>query len=486
MILLGGILGLAGRILAADPVRAAIDLREKYIADVDRLAQWCESKGLADEAKKTRRVLSPQAPDKLYVPILPTKVGSQRLPSGASVDAIEWDAKLSRLRHDYAASLYDIARRAVRSGRAGLAFDAALAAGYADPDFEPVRRLFGYQKYRNEWHTTYEVKKLRAGNEYSPKFGWMPKSYVHRYEEGQRFEDGRWISADESARRHRDILHGWDIETEHYTIRTDDGIEAAVQLGEKLEHLNRLWRQLFLRYFASEADVVALFDGKTRGAIAPRHRIVYFRDRNDYQQSMRTTVPNVEMTLGAYIDRTRCAYFFPDQENHDRTLYHEATHQLFHESRPVSQQIGGRGNFWIVEGAALYMESLRREDGFFVLGGFEDERMHAAQYRLLVDHFYVPLAKFTGLSIKEFQSHPRVATLYSQAAGLANFLVHYDGGRYRDAMVAYLTLVYSGQDDSDTLAKLTGVSYSELDRQYRKFMESGLKKSEGGTRKAEK
>ncbi|MEN6558574.1 MAG: hypothetical protein ABFC54_10385 [Thermoguttaceae bacterium] len=485
ILLWGCFLGWTASAWAADPVRAAIELRSKFTADIDQLTQWCESKGLKDEAQKTRRVLSPTAPDKLFVPILPTKVGPEPPRAGASSDVLEWDAKLNRLRHDYAAALYDIARRAVRSGRAGLAFDAALAAGYADPDFEPVRRLFGYQKYRNQWHTAYEVQKLRAGNQYSPKFGWIPKSHLHRYEEGQRFEDGRWISAEQSAKRHDDIQHGWTIETEHYVIRTDDGIEAAVRLGEKLEHLHRLWQQLFLRYFASEADVIALFDGKARGPVVRRHQIVYFRDRNDYNQTMKATVPNVEKTLGAYIDRTHCAYFFPDQENHDRTLYHEATHQLFHESRPVSTRIGAHGNFWIIEGAALYMESLHREDGFFVLGGFEDERMHAAQYRLLVDHFYVPLAKFTAMNIQEFQSDPRVATLYSQAAGLANFLVHYDGGRYRDAMVAYLALVYSGQDESDTLARLTGVSYTELDRQYRRFMESGVKKTEGRGAKGE-
>ena len=61
-------------------------------------------------------------------------------------------------------------------------------------------------------------------------------------------------------------------------------------------------------------------------------------------------------------------------------------------------------------------------------------------------------------------------SLYSQAAGMASFLIHDDGGRYRDALVAYLTDVYSGRDEADTLSRLTGVSYAELDKQYRAFM----------------
>ena len=128
----------------------------------------------------------------------------------------------------------------------------------------------------------------------------------------------------------------------------------------------------------------------------------------------------------------------------------------------------------------MYMESLRREDGFYVLGGFDDERLHAAQYRLLHDHFYVPLGEFTGYGMEKIQQDPRIATLYSQAAGLAHFLIYHDGGRYRDAVVAYLTAVYTGRDTPETLSKLTGTSDLELDRQYREFLEGGATKTRSG------
>ena len=75
--------------------------------------------------------------------------------------------------------------------------------------------------------------------------------------------------------------------------------------------------------------------------------------------------------------------------------------------------------------------------------------------------------------MERLQTDPRIATLYSQAAGLTHFLVHYDRGRYRDALVAYLVAVYTGRDAPDTLAKLTGTSYSDLDKQYHEFLESG-------------
>jgi hypothetical protein len=118
------------------------------------------------------------------------------------------------------------------------------------------------------------------------------------------------------------------------------------------------------------------------------------------------------------------------------------------------------------------MESLQTENGYHVLGGFEDDRIVAAQYRLLTNDFYVPLSEFTDFGMEQLQTDPRIRTLYSQAAGLTHFLIHHDGGRYRDALVAYLVAVYSGKDDRNTLSRLTGTSYADLDRDYREYMRS--------------
>jgi hypothetical protein len=201
--------------------------------------------------------------------------------------------------------------------------------------------------------------------------------------------------------------------------------------------------------------------------------VVYFRDREDYIRSLKPAFENIDISLGIYVDGTKKAYFFADRESDGRTLFHEATHQLFHESRAVAPGVGRQANFWIVEGIAMYMESLREEDGFYVLGGFDDLRMEAARYRLLEDAFYVPFAEFAARGMIQIQNDERIATLYSQAAGMTHFLVHYDGGRYRDALVAYLATVYTGRDAANTLSQLTGAAYDELDRQYREFMEAG-------------
>lgn len=463
---------LAGPARADELVRAARELNGKYVAALEQLARWCDAQGLPEQAQKTRRWVGPRDPYKLYVFVLPQQAGPAAPPADAPPPVVEWHQRFQRLRSEQAAALYEMARRCVRVKRAALAYELALAAGREDPDHEAVRRIFGYQKFRGEWRTAYEARQLRAGSVWHDRFGWVPKAAVRRYEDGQRPGPKGWISAAEDAKLHRDINSGWEVETEHYAIRTNHSIEAGVALGVKLEQLHRVWQQLFVRYYATEAAVAALFDGRPRPAAeSPRYSVVYFRDRADYNRSLRAAIPNIDISVGLYLDSMRRAYFFAGEDADDRTLYHEATHQLFHQSRPVGPNVGRKANFWIVEGIAMFMESLRPEGDFFVLGGADDVRMEAARVRLLRDKFYVPLADLSAYGMERVQKDPNIATLYSQMAGLTHFLIYHDDGRYRDALVAYLSAVYGGQDDPNLLAQLTGEGLAKLDEQYREFVE---------------
>ena len=480
------LLGVSAAAGAEDFFQAARKLQAEYAAGLEKLAAWCQRQGLAEEAKKTRECLGPRDPYKLYLPVLPEKIGLPTPPADAVAEVLEWDRRLAKLRQEQSAALFGLARRAVRR-RPSLAYALALAAIRADPDNQSVRRLFGYQKYGDRWRTSYAVRQLRAGKVWHEKFGWIPEKHVRRYEQGERLLGRRWITAAEDAKLHRNIRRGWTVNTEHYTITTNHSIEAGVGLGLKLERLYRLWQQIFIRYYATGADVIALFDAPADGTPSvpatghsgrrrpPRLQVVYFRDRDDYNRSLLPVEPNIARSIGFYCEQTRKAYFFAGKDSDDRTLYHEATHQLFHQSRRVAPNVGRRANFWIVEGIAMFMESLRREGDYWVLGGLDDERIHAGRYRLLKTRFYVPLAELTTYGMQQVQSDKRIAMLYSQAAGLTAFLVYHDQGRYRDALVAYLSIVYSGRDTPGTLARLTGVSYAELDKQYRQFMLGSIK-----------
>ena len=463
-----------GRSMAAEhPRQSATKLISGYTDQLKELAAWCDERGLEEQARQTRMLIRPQDPNCLYVTMFPSEMGREQLPADAADDVVEWRNRFDTLRNEQADALFAVARRAVRLGHASLAFDLAVAAIRQNPDQEAVRKLLGYQIYRDHWRTRYEIDRLKRRQVWHDRFGWLPAAHVKRYEEGHRYHRGRWITPEQDAALHANIHNGWQIRSEHYIIHTNHSHEAGVALGVELEKLYTVWKQLFMRYCAGEEQVAAMFEG--RGGYTPRgpHEVVYFSRREDYVRSLKPAIENIDISLGIYVASTKKAYFFADEESDGRTLYHEAAHQLFHESRDVAPGVGGRANFWVVEGIAMYMESLREEDGFYVLGGFDDLRMLAAEDRLLNDGFYVPFDEFTAQGMRQIQSDQRIATLYSQAAGMTHFLIHFEGGRYRDALVAYLATVYSGRDGPDTLSQLTGVSYAELDQQYRGFMEAG-------------
>jgi hypothetical protein len=73
---------------------------------------------------------------------------------------------------------------------------------------------------------------------------------------------------------------------------------------------------------------------------------------------------------------------------------------------------------------------------------------------------------------EKLQKDPKIATIYSQSAGLAHFLIHYDNARYRDALVTYISDVYAARDNAQTLSKLTEKKFEELDEQYKEFMKN--------------
>jgi hypothetical protein len=444
-----------------------------YHTDLTALADWCVEQGRQDLADRTRALVPPQRPDRLYLLRLPDKVGA----IFESIDmtdpiASEWGDRLNKLRHDRAYNLVVMARAANDLGRTVLAFHLLNEALAADPDYEMLRTLMGYEERDGYWRTKYEIEKLRRGSIPHEKFGWLPEEYIERYEQGERYFQGHWMPVEQEAFRR----NGWAVESEHFTVQTNASLEAGVALGYKLEELHEVWRRLFLSYVASSRQASSIFEGRGTGVPFPNLQVVYYRDRASYLSALRRVEPQIDQTIGMYMTTQSCSYFYPAEQPDDfRTIFHEATHQLFQETRRTSDLAGVRKNYWITEGVALYMESFRIEGEFYVLGGFGDDvRLDAAVVRRLRDDFYIPLDEFSSWGLEDFQRDPRIATLYTQAAGLTHFFFHAENGKHRCAFIDTLDVIYAGRDDVDTLSEETGDSYETLDAAYRAFLEDGV------------
>lgn len=390
------------------------ELHQKYVALLSRRAD-----ALADTdpaaARQVRAWAVQRRPGRNYLFVAP--------PDDERPLALRKDDELRKLQQFYAGHLMALAQRALRDQQRALAYQLANEALRADPENELAQAVVN-------------------------------------------------ASAHEPSRPAK-VPAGWEIETQHFEITTNHTPEAARQTGRRLEELHAVWRQLFADYWFTQAELERRFAGKASQLVEPNHKVMLFADKQQYVDYLKRDEPGIAVSLGYYAERPRTAYFFAD----DRTLttqFHEATHQLFHERQRRGRAAGIDDNFWAVEGVANYMESLQKGDGYFVVGGPGAYRLQFARYRALTDGFYVPLARLTAMGRDDFkQSGDDLPRLYSQAAGLTHFFMDSEGGKHRDAFVQYLDAVYRDKADATTLARLTGASYKELDRQYADFLRAG-------------
>jgi len=186
-------------------------------------------------------------------------------------------------------------------------------------------------------------------------------------------------------------------------------------------------------------------------------------------------MPNIGISIGVYLEGLRRANFFASGDGDDRTLYHEATHQLFHESRPVDPNVGRKTNFWIIEGIAMFMENAPSGGRLlYVLGGFETSGCTPRKVRWMRDHLYVPLGEFVDTAWSRCKRIPDRPTLHPgcRPDPLPGLFRRRPLPRCTGGLSA---AVYSGRDDHKTLARLTGAeNYEELDKEYHKFIEEGI------------
>lgn len=324
-----------------------------------------------------------------------------------------------------------------------------------DPNDERARKAGGWVKRDGRWLWPETTKRLDAGDVADPVRGWITKSQAARPTEPRPGRPVAWLS-------------------DHWKISSQAGPEAAAALARELELTHTVWRQAFGGFMLEPTDLERAFEGRSRPTSHGPFAATLFADRAAYVAELEKLEPTIARTLGLYWTPTRTAYFFPIGEGEAdpgvSTIHHEAVHQLFAEMRKTSPLAGERCGFWAIEAAACYMESLTPTEYGWTLGGRDAGRAPAARERLIDDGFYVSLEELCGLGRAELQADERLPAIYSQISGLADFFMNGEDARYREAFVEYLVRIYTGSVSPDTLARLCGTSYADLDDAYRRHM----------------
>ena len=351
-----------------------------------------------------------------------------------------------------------------------------------DPDHERARSAVGWIRRGRDWAWPEAARRLDKGEEFDAAFGWLPPGRMARYRAGERYDRGRWLTADEdAARRDLPVERGRRFESDHWHILSPAPLEAAAAVAARLEEAFVVWRQVFATFDVEPAQLEKRLRG--RGRIPPREPFaaVLCANRGQYAAELEKLEPTIGRTDGLYWPPTQTAWFFAaagddaaEARPQPLTVHHEATHQLFSEANPTLEKLaaraGERCGFWAIEAAACYMETIRPTEFGWTVGGRDAGRVPAARERLVEDGFSVPLAELTALGRADFQAHPRLPQVYSQIAGLADFFMNGDRGRWRESFVEYLGRVYAGTADPETLARLCRQKYPDLDAAYRRHL----------------
>lgn len=459
--------------------------RERYAAfasEMQELADFCEAQTFVTAAEQIRRRAQPVEARAFDLDDLPDQVLP---PLPASLPDVErqWRTKLLKIEKSYALDLYKLARDALNRTppHPSFAFQLVREVAFHDPDHQHARRLLGFVRYGDEWTTPFSRLKRTQGFVDHPQFGWISKRHLARYENGERLFNGQWLSVEKEALLRNRFENGWEIETDHFLIRTNHSLEQGVRLGRELETFHRFFIREYAGFFNSPQNMKALFDGGTSPRETRRepHRVHYYRNKEEFVAALRGRQPNISLANGLYLPSEKTAFFFHgDDHELVETMYHEVAHQLLGESHPRTIDVGETADFWVIEGFACYQETFRHDDEGVRIGGLPHLRMFWARHQVEENRFYVPLRQFVRMGKKEFQNPADVQLLhawYSQATGLVHFFLHYEEGLYRDAFIDYLSQVYSPaarMRNSASLEQLTGVRYETLDEQYHAYLKT--------------
>jgi hypothetical protein len=251
----------------------------------------------------------------------------------------------------------------------------------------------------------------------------------------------------------------FQILTDRYEIIASQP-EDGIRIAERMESLSHVW-DLLAADFVKEPE---------KEPLQHRHRVVLYRNKQEYTGNLLRLDPAIAQTNGYYFAPKKTAYFYTPEA---KILFHEGTHQIFVERFYRGKKQAFRNNFWVVEGIALFMETLQVEETCYKIGNILDNRLYAAKVYQFERNYHQPIQKLTAMSADEIQDSKKdLIRIYSHSAALVHWLMFVEEGRYRDVLFELLRRTYLDTAKPETLSELTNLSYEELDKKYEEFLKT--------------
>ncbi|MFM8252000.1 MAG: leucine-rich repeat domain-containing protein [Planctomycetota bacterium] len=432
-----------------------------YAEQLEALAQRATALDLPAAAAATRRWIIPRDPSRQVYFVLPAGESASaagtgpntskssptaddfeppRPPPDAPQVAQQWYAKLERLRTARAAELWELAREAMEQQHGALAYRCLYELLREQPTHEGARRALDDSQAPGPGRGQPKSPQSAVGKIDHPQLGWRKGQY-------------------------------WRIDSPRFRIYTNHSVAAGLDAARRLEAFHQVWRQSFFELWTTNEALAARLQGRDE-SLGPRkvHEVILFKSRDEYVEKLQMGEPKIALTTGIYLDKERRAFFYYGDDSTHLSWYHEATHQIFQELLDAAEGVGSDANMWALEGVALYCESFQRRDGYCTLGGLDAPRLQFARYYGLRGASPLPLPQLIALGRQALQSHPQIRSLYSQSAGLAQFLLDERQPDQRRAFLQYLQRVYARRDNANSLLEISGKSARDLEAAERRFL----------------
>lgn len=370
--------------LPAQSVNSASSLepldQEGFRKEIERLDAICAKLNLADERKlMSRWIVSDKADARLL--FLPTE------PMNSA--HATWLKHFTAARSRHAQYWYEMAQQQSKAGDEWAAYLSLWRAAREDSSHAETKRVLGGLL------PALNVKgKPRPVNIVHPTFSWPAGSYSR-------------------------------METANFKITSRAEPAKTQQIAAQLETFYALWTQSFYPIWAAPGVTTQrLSERNTSWQRKQQVDVVLCKDREDYLKTLGVAEANIGVSVGYYSPDAQMSFFYPD-ESLDATLYHELTHQLLAEASQLkgTGQPGEKGQFWLIEAVALYMESLQREGTHWRLGGWLAPRMQGARYRAVHDGYWIDSKELDGIGFAGWKEREDIARLYTHASGLAHFFM---------------------------------------------------------------
>jgi len=245
------------------------------------------------------------------------------------------------------------------------------------------------------------------------------------------------------------------VDTEHYEVSTDVS-PAFTELVAR--HMEAIHREYALRFRGYGLKVHGRFQVK-----------VYARE-DDYELAV---PPSLRGSHGAFVSKDRLLAAFKGDRTDEavfRTLYHEGFHQFLFSS--VSPEVP----LWLNEGFAEYFAEATWNGRHFTTGQVPWIRLHVLR-EAFADGSYIPLRELFRMGNKQWLAHLREdededqgPLLYCEAWSVVHFLLHAQGGRYRQRALGYLRLVADGMDHEAAFVKSFGSNVEGFEQAWRRYV----------------